>query len=367
MDITASTVVTPSARTVPKGVVPASLVVGGTLISLIGLTWDIQWHTDVGPDTFFTLPHLFLYAGSAISGLASLVVVLMTTAATKRDRRVDPIVGGRAVGVFGRTFAAPVGYLVSGIGAALFLVYGLWDQWWHSLYGFDAVIASPPHIGLLLSISITMVGAVMVFAVARDEPWGAYGVIGSAAVLLAFSMVTVIGLEALPNGLVNSINVGAAFFSVMILFMAGHALSRRGGALAVAVVVAVLQAVFWWFSPWATEVYADATGLPLRDYVDGVPGLPNLIPMCLVLVAVAVELLHKAPAWVPGALGGAIITACAPLQRILVHGGGYFPSTDRYLATIAAGAAFGALAGLLGRRFGLTLRHLAPVKENRHA
>ncbi len=365
MDITA--VAAPSARVAaPRGLVPASVVLGGTLTSLIGLTWDIQWHSDVGPDTFFTLPHLFLYAGSAISGLASLVVVLMTTAAAKRDRTVDPIVGGRAVGVFGRTFAAPVGYLVSGVGAALFLVYGLWDQWWHGLYGFDAVIDSPPHIGLLLSISITMVGAVMIFAVARDQKWGTYGMAGSAATLLAFSMVTVLGLRALPGGPVNTISAGSAFFSVMILFMGAYVLNRRGGALAVGVGVAALQAVFWWFSPWATEVYADATGLPLRDYADGIPGLPNMIPMSLVLVAVAVELLRTLPAWVPGAVGGVIITALAPVQRILVQGGN-FPNAERYVATVIAGAVLGALAGMLGRRFGQMLRHLAPAKENSHA
>lgn len=363
MDITA---VASPARVVPRGLVPASLVLGGTLISLIGLTWDIQWHTDVGPDTFFTMPHLFLYAGSAVSGIASLAVVLMTTAATKRDRPVDPIVGGRAVGVFGRTFAAPVGYLISGIGAALFLVYGLWDQWWHGLYGFDAVIESPPHIGLLLSISITMVGAVMIFAVARDQRWGTYGVVGSAAVLLVFNMVNVLGLYALPRGIVNSVQVGIAFLSVMILFTGAYALNRRGGALAVAVTVAAMQAVFWWFSPWATRVYADATGLPLRDHAEGIPGLPNMIPMCLILVAVAVELLHKLPAWLSGAVGGAIVAACAPLQYIIV-GVGSFPRTERYVATILAAAAFGAVAGMLGRRFGQMLRHLAPGKENRHA
>jgi hypothetical protein len=365
MAITAAT--TPSARVaVPKGLVPASFVLGGLLLSLIGLTWDIQWHSDVGPDTFFTMPHLFLYAGSALSGIASLAVVLMTTANEKRDRTVDPIVGGRAVGVFGRTFAAPVGYLISGIGAALFLVYGLWDQWWHGLYGFDAVIDSPPHIGLLLSISITMVGAVMIFAVARGQRWGAYGVIGTAAVLLVFSMVTVLGLRALPSGFFNTVSVGTAFFSVMILFMAASALNRRGGALAVAVVVAVLQAVFWWFSPWAARVYADASGLPLRDYVDDVPGLPNLIPMCLVIVAVAVELLHRLPAWTSGALAGAIIAACVPLQRVIVWGGP-FPVNGRYIATIVVAALFGAAAGALGRRFGQMLRHLAPAKEGSHA
>ncbi|WP_191296897.1 hypothetical protein [Lentzea cavernae] len=365
VNITAASA-TSSARTVPRGLVPASVVLGGTLISLIGLTWDIQWHSDVGPDTFFTLPHLFLYAGSAISGLASLAVVLMTTANAKRDKAIDPMVGGRAVGVFGRTFSAPVGYLVSGIGAALFLVYGLWDQWWHGLYGFDAVIDSPPHIGLLLSISITMVGAVMVFAVARDDSWGTYGIAAAAGTLLAFSMVTVLGLSALPGGPVNTVNAGSAFFSVMILFMGAYVLNRRGGAFAVGVVVALLQAVFWWFSPWATEVYADATGLPLRDYADGIPGLPNMIPMSLILVAVAVELLRGLPAWVAGLAGGVIITACAPLQRMLTYGSN-FPALERYLPTVVAGAVLGALAGMLGRRFGHMLRHLAPAKEDRHA
>ncbi|MDT7786622.1 MAG: hypothetical protein QOF58_5041 [Pseudonocardiales bacterium] len=361
-----NTAVAPTTWSVPRGLVPASLVLGGTLISLIGLTWDIQWHSDVGPDTFFTLPHLFLYAGSAISGLASLVVVLMTTAAAKRDKDVDPIVGGRAVGVFGRTFAAPVGYLISGTGAALFLVYGLWDQWWHGLYGFDAVIDSPPHIGLLLSISITMVGAVMVFAVARDQRWGTYGTIVAAAALLVFSMVTSLGLRAVPASFASPVSVGTAFFSVMILFMAAHALSRRGGALAVGLSVAVLQAVFWWFSPWAAEVYANASGLPLRDYTDGIPGMPNMIPMCLVIVAVAVELLHKLPVWIPGAVGGAIIAVCAPLQRVLTYGAPFTPNA-RYFATIALAAVFGALAALLGRRFGHMLRQLAPAKENSHA
>ncbi|HEX8867114.1 MAG TPA: hypothetical protein VF821_15760 [Lentzea sp.] len=345
---------------------PASVVLGGTLISLIGLTWDIQWHSDVGPDTFFTLPHLFLYAGSAISGLASLVVVLLTTADAKRVKDVDQIVGGRAVGVFGRTFAAPVGYLISGTGAALFLVYGLWDQWWHGLYGFDAVIDSPPHIGLLLSISITMVGAVMVFAVARDQRWGTYGTVVAAAALLVFSMVTSLGLRAVPGALFNPVSVGTAFFSVMILFLAGHALNRRGGTLAVGVGVAVLQAVFWWFSPWAAEAYASATGLPLRDYTDGIPGMPNMIPMCLILVAVVVELMHKLPVWIPGAVGGAMIAACAPLQRVITYGAP-FHANGRYFATIVLAAAFGALAALLGRRFGHMLRTLAPSKEDSHA
>ncbi|MEV0167584.1 hypothetical protein [Nonomuraea fuscirosea] len=163
MDLTAPAAQTAGTITTErKGLTAAGLLLGGTLLSLAGLVWDIQWHYNVGADTFFTLPHLLLYAGSAVAGVTSLVVVLSATAADRAGRPVDPAVGGPAVGVFGRTFAAPLGYLVLGVGAALFLVYGLWDQWWHGLYGFDAVLESPPHMGFLLSITLTMTGAVMV-------------------------------------------------------------------------------------------------------------------------------------------------------------------------------------------------------------
>ncbi|HEX6344906.1 hypothetical protein [Umezawaea sp.] len=375
MDLTASGAsVATTTKAVPRGMTAASFVLGGTVLSLTGLTWDIQWHNDVGPDTFFTLPHLLLYSGSAFSGIASLVVVLVTTAAQRSGKAVDPMVGGRAVAVLGRAFAAPVGYLISGIGAASFLLYGLWDQWWHGLYGFDATIASPPHIGLLLSITITMVGAVMVFAVARSRTWGLASALVSLAVLLTFSTVTAIGLSEIDAGPVNTVTVGLSFLCVLIVVMGARLLDRPGGALGVALAVAVLQGVFWWFSPWATEAYANAIGLPMRDYVDGVPALPALMPMSLPLVAVLVEGLLalgrrdgrslRVFGLVAGAIGGLLVAAAAPVQNNWLYGNG-FPPTAGIVGTAVAGLVFGALGGLLGVRFGGMLRHLAPVREGR--
>src|SRR4051812_48112240 len=113
MDLTADRA-TVSSTVRARGRPAALTVLGGTMLSLIGLTWDVQWHSDVGPDTFFTLPHLFLYSGSAVSGLASLVVVLAATAAQRAGRRPNPLIGGRAIKTLG-VFTAPIGYLVSGI------------------------------------------------------------------------------------------------------------------------------------------------------------------------------------------------------------------------------------------------------------
>jgi hypothetical protein len=363
-----------TARSSTRGLPAAGTVLGGTVLSLVGLTWDVQWHTDVGPDTFFTLPHLFLYSGSAISGIASLVMVLATTAATRRGRPVEESVGGRAVGVFGKTFAAPAGYLVSGIGAAAFLLYGLWDQWWHGLYGFDAVINSPPHIGLLLSISVTMIGTVMVFAAARHERWGTAGALTGLGVLLAFSMVTVLGLQNLEGGKVDAIVSGSTFLSVLLVLIGAGFRGRSGGAVSVAASLAVIQALFWWFSPWAARAYAGLVGLPLRDYATTTPVMPALMPMCLIAVAALVEVLlwagrrrslpTGAVALVSGGVAGLLIALCAPVQNAWVNS---LPLVDTgtIVCTGVAGAVLGVAAGFLGHRFGGALRLLAPAKEVR--
>ncbi|MEV7549087.1 hypothetical protein AB0N89_05620 [Amycolatopsis sp. NPDC089917] len=363
-------------RSERAGLVPAGTVLAGSVISLIGLTWDIQWHGDVGPDTFFTLPHLFLYSGSAISGLASLVVVLMTTAARRAGRPVDARVGGRAINVFGRLFAAPAGYLVAGTGAAMFLLYGLWDQWWHGLYGFDAVIDSPPHIGLLLSITLSIIGTVMVFAAAREHRWGSVGVVGSLGVLIAFSTVTVLGLQQIDLDGVDVISVGIALLSVLLVSAGAAFWGRPGGAVRVAAALAVIQAATWWFSPWAAEAYASAVGLPMRDYIDGVPAMPAMMPMALLPIAAVLEAVYllSRRGWstgrvsvLAGGIGGFLIGASMPIQNVIVYGASHVEWAFVF-GTGAAGAVVGLLGGFAGWRFGGMLRLLAPAKgDGAHA
>lgn len=342
-----------------RGALPAAILMGASLLSLIGATWDIQWHDEVGPDTFFTVPHLLLYAGAAIAGCTSLAVVLSTTAAQRAGRPVDPAVGGRPIRVFGGIFTAPVGYVVSGTGAALFLIYGLWDLWWHSLYGFDAVIDSPPHIGLLLSDMTTTIGLIIVFAAGRANRWMALGSLGAVAILLTSSTVTVLGMGQLP-GPVRWIDAGTAFLAVLLLALAMSVLGRKG-VLATAGAVLALQLVFWWFAPWAARAYADAVGLAVRDYTDGIPVTPALVPFCLVPVALLMAAAHRAPL-VAGGLAGLVITGCAPPQRMWLYDA---PGPDPVVlvATCVAGTVLGLLGGYLGARFGAMLRLTSGVRD----
>jgi hypothetical protein len=355
-------------------------VLAGTLMSLIGTSWDIQWHVDVGPDTFFTLPHLVLYSGSAVAGIASLVMVLRATFAQRAGHPADPAVGGGPVRVLGGTFTAPLGYLVAGTGGALFLLYGLLDLWWHSLYGFDAVLNSPPHVALFISISLTMVGCVIVFSAARAERWGRVGLVLTIPVLMTFAPMTVNAFNGLRLP-VDPKFAGSVFFAVCFVLVGVFTLRRGRVALSIAVALGVLQLFLWWFAPWATEHYADSVGLPLRDnLLDLFPQLASGIPMFMLAAALVMEALlglGRRRGWsvrrlprLTGAAGGLVVALSMVVQTSMFRGGaGGGPmgragtSVTGLVADAVIGLVLGALAGHLAVRFAVLLHLDTPAAD----
>ena len=39
------------------------LAVAAACVALVGAVWDVSWHRTLGRDTFWSAPHLLLYAG----------------------------------------------------------------------------------------------------------------------------------------------------------------------------------------------------------------------------------------------------------------------------------------------------------------
>lgn len=342
----------------------AGTVLLSVLISLLGASWDIQWHTDVGPDTFFTLPHLFLYAGSAGAGFASLAMVLRATNAQRAGRPLDTIAGGPLVRIFGGIFTAPIGYVVCGTGAALFLIYGLLDLSWHSIYGFDVVLNSPPHTALFLSNTITSTGALIVFAAASERLWGALGLAATTAIFM--TGLPLLAAAARPLPLPNAILLVTVFLTTLLLVSVAGAMRRPYAAIVLAVALGVLQGILWAFTPWATEGYASMVGLPLRDGLRAhPPGVPAGIPLFMLLAAVLVDALrwysrrtHPVPRWLAPAMGagaGLVLAVTLLGQAVLVGTAQSRPSVGTLLTAAVGGLIAGALAGFLGRRFALLL------------
>jgi hypothetical protein len=350
----------------------AWVVLLGNLITTLGISWDVQWHVEVGPDTFFTLFHLALYSGTALSGIASLVMVLVATSAQRAGQPLPRTIGGTPVRVFGGTFTAPLGYLISGIGAASFLLYGLLDLQWHAIYGFDAVLNTPSHVALFLSITLTMIGSIIVFAAARDRRWGQIGILLAIPVLITFAPISANGLSNLPLPF-DPLTASVIFIATIVTMIGASILRRPGAAVAIAVVLGILQAFLWWFSPWAAQTYASSVGLPLRDGLSSQPPtVPSGIPMFLIVAAVVVEVAFwlirtrdlnaRRVMLLTGVVAGLIVAASIPLQTALTDPTGQL-TTQETVTIIALGLPLGALAGFLSAPFTVMLRALMPPKE----
>jgi hypothetical protein len=106
----------------------------------IGGYWDISWHRSIGRDTFWTPPHMAIYACGVLAGVSSAYLIFSATfgrASAFRD------VGVRIWG-----FSGPLGAFISAWGGLAMLVSAPFDDWWHSAYGLDVRIISPPHMVL---------------------------------------------------------------------------------------------------------------------------------------------------------------------------------------------------------------------------
>jgi hypothetical protein len=128
----------------------APLIFGliGTLLSWFGSGWDVSWHRLFGRDTFWTTPHLFIYVGVALWGVAALIAT--ATAVAGRPIR------GRALTV--GPLRAELGLALIGIGALVTILAGPFDNLWHAVFGRDVDIWSPPHLAGIAGGAIGLLG-----------------------------------------------------------------------------------------------------------------------------------------------------------------------------------------------------------------
>jgi hypothetical protein len=138
-------------------------ILSGTLITLFGTAWDIQWHTYVGRDRTLIPPHLMMLGGIALSGLVALLAVVTETLWAQHSPEV-----AKAGTRFVERFHAPLGAYIAGFAALDAAIAFPLDQYWHALYGIDVAIWAPFHIMILVSVTLTALGATyMLFSAAR--------------------------------------------------------------------------------------------------------------------------------------------------------------------------------------------------------
>jgi hypothetical protein len=131
------------------------VLIAGSIFALLGVYWDIAWHIDIGRDTFFTLPHNFLYA-------SILIVLLASVYGLWRDRR-DTRYHVRLRGL-----RLHPGVLMIAVAAALELAFAPLDDLWHRFFGVDVALWAPMHLVALLAMGVANFGGLVCAWVERD-------------------------------------------------------------------------------------------------------------------------------------------------------------------------------------------------------
>ena len=133
--------------------------------AMIGGQWDISWHRSIGRDTFWTPAHIAIYLCGVLAGISCGYLILATTFGNFSQLR------STSVKMWG--FEGPLGAFIAAWGGVAMLASAPFDDWWHSAYGLDVKILSPPHVLLILgNLAVNTGTLVLVLGImnrARDQ------------------------------------------------------------------------------------------------------------------------------------------------------------------------------------------------------
>ncbi len=166
----------PRPWTLPDLLIVAALAAGG--VGMAGVFLDTAWHRTIGRDSFFVLPHLFIYLGGLGIWTASLLAIVHASRGGGRAFGGPILRWGRARVPFGFGLAI-LGVLTVGAAAPV-------DVWWHWMYGKDALIWSFSHLMGHFGAGITAIGLLFVVAAQRGRGWFGRPAPWRVALLLVF-------------------------------------------------------------------------------------------------------------------------------------------------------------------------------------
>ena len=337
------------------------LVIGtiGTLLSWLGSGWDVSWHRMFGRDTFWSMPHVFIYVGVTLWGVAAIVATV--TAIAGRPIR------GRALRV--GALRAELGLALVGVGALVTVLAGPFDEAWHAAFGRDVDIWSPPHLAGIAGGVVGLLGWIAAFSP---------GVFPISERLRRFLRLVTLGnlcaisIFALNFYYVSAVTREAFFYPLLVIALIPATLGLATFALP---------------GRWAATLVAGAyTAIAILGYalLAGAGWRPPAFPPLVLAGAIAVDLLRArhAPPLILG-LAFAVAFVAAELVRMTLFAppaptsllGGAEPRLGALffvyyehavarpwlsawpLVAAFAGAPLAAVSWIAGRRVGRLLTH----------
>ncbi len=254
-----------------------------SLCIIVGLIWDISWHTSIGRDGLLAPPHDVIYLGAVFAGLFSAYQVLRTTffgTAAEKQASVK----------FWGIFYGPLGAMFCIWGAIAMLTSAPFDDWWHNTYGLDVVILSPPHTLLAIGMMMIQFGAMIAVLSSLHGAKHDNGamhkwlfVIASGLLLTSFYTLFSEYLNKARSHSAMCYIVGGILFPLFLIAVA-RATKMRWAATATAAVYMSMMLIMLWVLPL---FHASPRLGPVLNHFDHYQ--PFHFPLLLVLPALAID------------------------------------------------------------------------------
>jgi hypothetical protein len=253
---------------------------------VVGLLWDISWHSTIGRDTFWSPPHLLEQLGAIVAGGSCGWLVLRTTFGGTPEQRAE------SVRFWG--FRGPLGAWVTIWGTFVMITSAPFDNWWHNAYGLDVKIVSPPHMVRALGMISVELGAMLMVLAALNRAtdpnqvkklgW-AYAIAGGILVTMVATLIS--EYAARPNHMHSPrfYQVAAGAFPLFIVAFARAGRLKLPATTVAAVYMAIMLAMIWILQlfpaqPRLAPIYVAVTHM-----------VPPSFPLLLVIPALAIDLL----------------------------------------------------------------------------
>ena len=277
-----------------------------------GGTWDISWHESIGRDTFWTAAHVMIYLCGVLGGLTAGYLILSTTFQKNSPLR------DASISMWG--FRGSLGAFVCAWGGVAMITSAPFDNWWHSAYGLDVKILSPPHTLLALGMTGIRFGALLMILAEMNRAQGQYR--AKLERVLLFASLFLLGMTlGMAQELTHRFFMHGAKFYLVVMIAApiwmapiAWATKHRWAATLMTGTYTALHLAFCWLLPLVPAepklgpVYQKITHLVPPDF-----------PLLLIVSAVVFDLVRRRIGnwgrWAQaGALGAAFFASFLAVQ-----------------------------------------------------
>lgn len=274
--------------------------------AMVGTHWDIAWHRSIGRDTFWTPAHIAIYMGGVLAGISCGFVILSTTFGN------DSALRGASVKIWG--FRGPLGAFIAAWGGIAMLASAPFDDWWHSAYGLDVKVLSPPHVVLVGGMVAVELGALVLILGNMNRATGrSRQRLGRLFLYIAAMIVVCLFILSFEYNLRLYMH-GARFYRVvaMVVPVVLAAVSRASDKRWPASIVISIYSVFLMLMLWILPLAPAETKLgPVYRHVTNL--VPAEFPLLLIVPAIILDFLWSRTRgwnkWLQAVVSGAVFLA----------------------------------------------------------